>query len=105
MARRQSANLSSIVKTITDTNMAEPIADVQIFVTEFYAWFNDGNANVMYLGDPTVESTKWIPHNPDSATNYNTDHIPGEETHFDLARMYVYGTAGESVRIEYKENK
>lgn len=98
---------NGISKTISQTNTAERLSDVDIFTTELELYFPSGNSGTIKFGGESLAS------NPDSfiPRNYtlpgmmslNAEKLEtGEYRLFNLRELYVYGTSGDQIIVQYR---
>lgn len=94
-------NFKKISVTLITTGVAQPIFISNLYVTEFELYCSSTNAGSIYVGSSDVNST-WIPRIPNTTISFNAEDIAGEPKQFDLSTIYVSGTSGDSVIIEYR---
>lgn len=99
--RVRTLNFGSIIKTLNEESLAERLTDTQIFTSEFIIYFNTGNSSDIYFGGSKVDNT-WIPRIAGTSSSYFAEDIPGEPRAFDLSRLYISGTLGDGVIIQYR---
>ena len=90
-----------ITVTIAAGPTATPISASNLFTTDFEIYFNTTTG---YIGDSTV-STAWIPRTGNTPYNFvhGTGTLSGGDPvlGFNLANIYVNGTAGGTCVVEY----
>lgn len=103
ISRIRTINFKFISKTLAETSVAEKISDERILTTEFEFAPDSGNSGNMFIGNADVTSGS-IPRAAGTSgrASYNAEDIPGEPRHFDLSTLYVTGTAGDSVVVQYR---
>ena len=99
--RARIINFNFFIKTIGASNTSEALNATSIYTTEFELYFPTGNAAVVYFGASNI-SANAIPRTAGSIVAFNAENIMGEPRHFNLNEIYVYGTAGDTVRVQYR---
>lgn len=90
--------------TIAQTNIAQVISGAPIYTTEFEFYCPSTNAGSVYLGgaDVTSTSSKYVPRASNSKTDFLILDKSGEPSQFDFSKLYVAGTAGDTIVIQYR---
>ena len=102
MARRvHTLNFRSFTKTILLSDTLESLSSSQRFTTEFELFCGPGNAGNVFIGES--DDFTWIPRTPGSKHSFGSEDIPAEGKHFDLNKILIRGTAGDTVIVQYRE--
>jgi len=104
--RARTIGLRKIAITITQAGLRQPLAQENIFVTDFEVYVKSGNSGAnMYVGDKTVANT-WIPRAKGTTTNFvhGTGNYLGADSvvAFNLKNIYMDAdTTGDQAIIQY----
>lgn len=102
MARRvHTLNFRSFTKTISLSNTLEALSSTQRLTTEFELFCGAGNAANILIGES--DDATWIPRTPGSKHVFGSEEIPAESKHFDLNKILIRGTSGDTVIVQYRE--
>lgn len=91
--------------TIPTPAMATPLmlpSNADRYTTEFEVHNINTNSGAVFVGLSDVLSTTHIPRNTNTTTSFSAIDVPGEPKHFDLSKIYVTGTAGDTMRVQYR---
>ncbi len=105
---RQIISFGKISKTVTAAGTAEPLSDVDIYVTDIEIFVPSGNSGAnAYIGSVDVDNT-WIPRAKGSSYNFihGTGVMSGlghqNVLEFNLKNIYAdVDTSGDAVIIQY----
>lgn len=102
MARRvHTLNFRSFTKTLKASNTLEALSSTQRFTTEFEVFCGAGNVGNILIGES--DDSTWIPRTAGSKYAFGSEDIPAEGKHFDLNKIQIRGTAGDTVIVQYRE--
>lgn len=86
---------------ITLTDEPQPLSETSLKVSEFTLEGPTENSGSFFIGDETISTTKGITRVKAVPLNISSIDIDGQPKHYDLSKIYVVGTAGDIVRVEY----
>lgn len=78
------------------------VSNIPILVAEFEMYCLSTNSGNVYVGPNDVGSTDYIPRIANSITSFSAIDINGEPKHFNLYDLYVSGTAGDIIVVQYR---
>ncbi len=101
-------NFRSFTKTIQVSNTAERLYSTSLCTSEFEMNLPSANAGTVRLGGSDMSSLQdsthgYIPRASNTTWNFNNSaDIAGEDKYWDFSRLYVFGTAGDKILIQYR---
>lgn len=102
MAATRRLNFKSFKRTLVDANRLQLTpTNIPIMTSDFEIYPSSGNAGNIFLGDITVDTTNWLPRAKDTRTNFSSKTLDGEVKYWDLSKLYIIGTAGDSIIVQY----
>lgn len=82
---------------------AEQITSTRILTQGFAVRAEENNAGDIYIGDSTVTTSSGMFIHPDESNEkYARALARGYSTTYDLSKIYIIGTSGDAVRVEYE---
>jgi len=100
--------MATILKTfrkVLGSASAEPITTTRI-TTQGFAIRSELTNNILYVGDSTVTAlTGMYLQAGESNEKYARAITRGASAMYDLSKIYIIGTSGDSVRVEYESNE
>lgn len=85
---------------------AEAISSVQKNTPGFAVRCETANAGNIFIGDSTVTPVTGMFLQPgESNEKYARSTNRGSNVTYDLSKIYIIGTSGDAVRVEYEENE
>jgi hypothetical protein len=98
--------MATVLKTfrkVLGSGSAEQLTSSRILTQGFAVRAESGNAGTVYMGDASVTSTSGMFLDAgESNEKYARAMARGVNTVYDLSKLYIIGTSGDAVRVEYE---
>ena len=104
MSKVKTITFTASTKTVPSPAKATPLSSTSILCTEFEVEMASGNSGSVFIGDENVNSTDYVARAAGERWSFSADDLPGETRFFDLNKIYFTGTAGDSLKVQYKRN-
>ena len=98
--------MATVLKTfrkVLSSSSAEQVTSTRILTPGFAIRAESNNAGDLYIGDSTVtSSTGMFILAGEANEKYARAMARGYTTQYDLSKIYLIGTSGDAVRVEYE---
>jgi hypothetical protein len=99
------ATILKSFRKVLGSGSAEPLSAERILTPGFAIRSEAGNSD-LYIGDSTVTtSSGMFIQAEESNEKYARALARGYSTSYDLSKIYIIGTSGDAVRVEYEFNE
>lgn len=102
MAKNIVIGFGALLVTIPTPAAPVAISPEKKWTTEAEIYNPTGNSSI-YYGGSDVDSATHIPRAAGSITGITSLDMDGEPRHFDLNKIYITGTAGDVVRVQFRK--
>lgn len=93
-------------RKVLGSGSAEALSSSRIMTQGFAIRAEENNAGDIYIGDSTVTTSSGMFIHPDESNEkYARNLARGYTTTYDLSKIYIIGTSGDAVRVEYEQEE